>query len=127
MAHVLIVDDEPEYLDELVEALSFRGLSTYSVGRGAEALDLLAREPGIRVVLTDMRMPDMDGVALVEAVHGRFPGRDLRFLMMTGHAADADMERARQKGVLRCFPKPLAFDLLCDALVELGGVADART
>ncbi len=126
MTHVLIVDDEPEYLDELVEALAFRGLSTYAVGRGAEALELLARDPGIRVVLTDMRMPDMDGVALVEAVNGRFPDRDLRFLMMTGHAAEADMERARQKGVLRCFPKPLAFDRLCEALVEFGGVADAR-
>lgn len=126
MNHVLIVDDEPEYLDELVEALAFRGLSTCSVARGAEALDVLARDSDVRVVLTDMRMPDMDGVALVEAVKGRFPSRNLHFLMMTGHAAEADMERARQKGVLRCFPKPLAFDDLCEALVELGGAADAR-
>ncbi|MFG1213663.1 response regulator [Xanthobacter flavus] len=125
MNHVLIVDDEPEYLDELVEALAFRGLSTRSVGRGADALDVLDHDPDIRVVLTDMRMPDMDGVALVETMLGRFPNRDLHFLMMTGHAAEADMARAREVGVLRCFPKPLAFDALCDALVELGGVADA--
>lgn len=124
MTHVLIVDDEPEYLDELIEALAFRGLSTRSVGRGAEAIDVLARDSNIRIVLTDMRMPDMDGVALVETVQGRFPGRDVRFLMMTGHAAEADMERARQKGVLRCFPKPLAFDDLCAALLELGGAGD---
>ena len=127
MNHVLIVDDEPEYLDELVEALAFRGLSTRSVGRGVDALDVLAHDPDIRVVLTDMRMPDMDGVALVETVLGRFPTRDLHFLMMTGHAAEADMARAREVGVLQCFPKPLAFDALCDALVELGGVADAST
>lgn len=127
MNHVLIVDDEPEYLDELVEALAFRGLSTCSVGRGAHALDMLDRDPDIRVVLTDMRMPDMDGVALVEAVQARFPGRDVRFLMMTGHAAEADMAQARAAGVLRCFPKPLAFDALCETLAELGGVADANT
>jgi CheY-like chemotaxis protein len=125
MNHILIVDDESEYLDELVEALGFRGVSTRAVGRGADALDMLARDPDIRVVLTDMRMPDMDGVALVETALGRFPARDLRFLMMTGHAAEADMARAREVGVLRCFPKPLAFDALCEALVDLGGVADA--
>lgn len=125
MNSVLIVDDEPEYLDELVEALAFRGLSTLSVGRGSAAIDVLACDPDIRIVLTDMRMPDMDGVALVEAVKDRFPGRDVRFLMMTGHAAEADLARARAVGVLRCFPKPLAFEELCNALADLGGVAHA--
>lgn len=126
MNRVLIVDDEPEYLDELVEALAFRGVATCPVARGAEAVEALARDPRIRVVLTDMRMPDMDGVALIETIRQRFPGRDVRVLMMTGHAAEADMARARQAGVLRCFPKPLAFDALCDALRELGGVVDVR-
>lgn len=119
MDRVLVVDDEPEYLDELVEALGFRGLRAVSVGRGVEAIDLLRREPAIGIVLTDMRMPDMDGIALIKAVQGAFPGRKIHFLVMTGHAAPSDMAQARDAGVVQCFPKPLAFDDLCEALVRL--------
>lgn len=120
MHRVLVVDDEPEYLDELVEALSFRGLVAISVGRGAEALDLLAREPNIRLVLTDIRMPDMDGVQLIERVHAAFPGRPFHFLVMTGHAAPVDVARATSAGAERCFSKPLAFEDLCDTLAQFG-------
>lgn len=125
MNRVLVVDDEPEYLDELVEALGFEGMSAVSVPRGDLALEVLRADPRIRVVLTDMRMPDMDGVALIEAAKGAFPARSLAFLVMTGHAAEADMARALEAGVVRCFPKPLAFDALCEALVALKDARDA--
>lgn len=121
MHRVLVVDDEPEYLDELVEALSFRGLTAISVGRGADALDVLAQEPKIRMVLTDIRMPDMDGVQLIEQARAAFPGRPIHFLVMTGHAAPVDIARATSAGAERCFPKPLAFEDLCDTLAQYGG------
>lgn len=126
MHQVLVVDDEPEYLDELVEALEFRGLAAISVGRGAGALELLAREPAIRLVLTDIRMPDMDGVQLIEQARVAFPGRRFHFLVMTGHAAPVDIARAMSAGAERCFPKPLAFEELCDTMVELGGAGHAK-
>ncbi|MDI4656003.1 response regulator [Xanthobacter autotrophicus] len=124
MDQLLVIDDEPEYLAELIEALGFRGHATISVGRGAEAIATLRRDPAIRVVLTDMRMPDMDGIALIKAVQDTFPGRKINFLMMTGHAAPGDMAQARAAGVVRCFPKPLAFEDLCAALAELDGGRD---
>ncbi|ABS66364.1 response regulator [Xanthobacter versatilis] len=124
MDQVLVIDDEPEYLDELVEALGFLGHATISVGRGAEAIDTLRRDPAIRVILTDMRMPDMDGITLIKAVQETFPGRKIDFLMMTGHAAPGDIAQALAAGVVRCFRKPLAFEDLCAALVELDGGKD---
>lgn len=119
MGRILVVDDEPEYLDELVEALGFRGISAISVGRGAEAIDTLRREPAITVILTDMRMPDMDGITLIRAVQATFPERKIQFLVMTGHAAPGDLMQALAAGVVRCFSKPLAFDDLYEALVGL--------
>lgn len=116
MSGLLIVDDEPEYLDELVEALALRGVNALSVERGADALELLAQDSGITVILSDMRMPDMDGLALVEAVKTAWPDRAITFFIMTGHATDDDMQKALAKGVTRCFPKPLAFECLCEAL-----------
>lgn len=124
MGRVLIVDDEPDYLDELVEALGFAGLPAGAALRGADALSAVRSDPDISVVLTDIRMPDMDGIALIRALSTSFPERDLAFLVMTGHAADVDLERARAAGAARCFLKPLAFDALCHALVELENESD---
>lgn len=125
MGPVLIVDDEPDYLDELVEALAFCGLSAVAVPRGAQAIEVLAADPAIRIILTDLRMPDMDGMSLIAAVRAAFPVRRLDFLVMTGHAAEADIARALAEGVVRCFSKPLAFDALHEALVDLSGARDA--
>ena len=51
----------------------------------------------------------------------------LDFLMMTGHAAPGDIAQALAAGVVRCFPKPLAFEDLCAALAELDGGKDEGT
>ena len=119
MGALLIVDDEPEYLAELVEALGYHDIRSVAAANGAQALLALRKDPTISLVLTDIRMPDMDGIALVEAARNAFPGRILRFVMMTGHAAPLDLERARAAGVEGCFPKPLVFEDLCAALIAL--------
>lgn len=119
MSHLLIVDDEPEYLAELVEALAFEGIESVSVRSAAAAIAAVASDPEVSMVLTDLRMPDMDGVELIESLKKAFPQRNLAFVVMTGHAAEADMERALKAGARRCFPKPLAFDELRRALLEL--------
>lgn len=116
---LLIVDDEPDYVAELVEALAFSDIMAASVTSGSDALEFLCREPGISIVLTDIRMPDIDGVSMIEAVKAQFPARVLRFVVMTGHAAPADVDRAKAAGAIECFPKPLAFDALHAALVQL--------
>lgn len=119
MSRLLIVDDEPEYLDELVEALAFAGRPAGAMLRGVDALLAVRSDPEISMVLTDIRMPDMDGITLIEALRNAFPERKLTFLVMTGHAAEVDIQRARAAGATYCFPKPLAFDALCAALTEL--------
>lgn len=121
MSALLIVDDEPEYLDELVEALAFHGLSAISTPSGAQALAILRERPEIEVVLTDIRMPDMDGIAFIESAIAHFPARHLQFVVMTGHAAPADIQRAEAVGVTHCFPKPLMFEDLQSVLMDLCG------
>ena len=119
MSHLLIVDDEPEYLDELVEALAFDGIEAISVRNAAAAMEAVKTDPNISIVLTDLRMPEMDGVALILELKEAYPDRKLAFVVMTGHAAEADMARAVKAGAVRCFPKPLAFDALRTKLLEL--------
>lgn len=110
MSPLLIVDDEPEYLDEILEALAYEGMDAISACNGAAAVEMLRKYPDIRVVVTDIRMPEMDGIALVEAARTEFCKRNLNFIVVTGHAAKVDIERAKAAGVRNCLSKPLAVD-----------------
>lgn len=80
---VLFVDDEPSILSalrRLVRPVGYRALLASS---GAEGLALLASEP-VDVVVSDMRMPEMDGAAFLEKVHAGHP--DVGRILLTGYA-----------------------------------------
>jgi CheY-like chemotaxis protein/anti-sigma regulatory factor (Ser/Thr protein kinase) len=120
MAKVLVVDDAPT--DRVLargllerrpgmEALECRtGLSVMDAGDGDEALDLLQREmPDL--VLTDMIMPGMNGLELVETIRTRYPL--LPVILMTAHGSEDIAMQALQKGAASYVPKHnLARDLL---------------
>ncbi|HQS48837.1 MAG: hypothetical protein B7Y12_14950 [Rhizobiales bacterium 24-66-13] len=110
MSHLLIVDDEPEYLDELIEALGFDDLNAHSARSAAQALELVHTHPQINVVLTDIRMPDLDGIRLLNEIQLRYPERAFKFVVMTGHASAEDISRAVNAGVEACLPKPLVME-----------------
>ena len=83
MARILIAEDE-EGLRSLV-ALELDGHDVMTANDGAEALDMLVREKGaFELLLTDIRMPVMDGIALALAAARDHP--DLTILLMTGYA-----------------------------------------
>lgn len=80
---VLCVDDEPNILSSLRRQLRSLGCRILAAGSGAEALELLRHE-SIDVIVSDMRMPQMDGTELLEQVYRGWP-RAVRILL-TGHA-----------------------------------------
>ena len=65
---VLLVEDDDAVRDELTEGLSLRGVDVVSATRAAEAMALLRRDECITVLVTDVRMPDGDGITLAEQV-----------------------------------------------------------
>ena len=83
---VLCVDDEPSILSALRRVLRTEGCRILTAGSGAEALALLEAEP-VDVVVSDMRMPVMDGARLLAEVRARWPGTAR--VLLTGYA---DME-----------------------------------
>ena len=85
MARILIAEDEEPLRGLLVRALAEDGHDVVTTADGAEALDALQRENGrFDLLLTDIMMPVMDGIALALAVARDFP--DLPILLMTGYA-----------------------------------------
>jgi CheY-like chemotaxis protein len=85
MPHILIADDEEAVRGLVARALQMDGHSTVVAQDGAEALEILTREAGaFDLLLTDIKMPLMDGIALALATARDFPR--LTILLMTGFA-----------------------------------------
>jgi two-component system cell cycle response regulator CpdR len=85
MARILIAEDEEGLRSLVARALSQDGHAVVTANDGAEALDLLSREQGaFELLLTDIRMPIMDGIALALAAARDHP--HVAILLMTGYA-----------------------------------------
>lgn len=101
---LLAVDDEPNILATLRRVFRATGWRILTAGHAQEALALLATEP-VDAVLSDMRMPDMNGVQLLERVSQRWP-RTAR-LLLTGQAdLDSTIAAINRGQLLRYIPKP---------------------
>lgn len=101
---VLCVDDETHILSSLRRALRAAGLPALTAGGGEEALAVLAAQP-VAVLISDMRMPGMDGAQLLEQVRLRHP--DTVRVLLTGQADQRDTIAAINRGSLfRYLQKP---------------------
>src|SRR5690242_9519796 len=85
MSRVLIADDEDSMRTLVARAIAMDGHETVTAHDGAEALEILTNEGGgFDLLLTDIQMPIMDGIALALSAARDFP--DLTILLMTGFA-----------------------------------------
>ena len=105
MKKVLIVDDEPVVLFALSETLADRrrGVKVATAANGREAVAILESEK-VDLVVTDLRMPEMDGFELIAWLHGRYP--HLPVIVMTAFRAET---ASRLDGGLELLEKP--FDI----------------
>jgi putative nucleotidyltransferase with HDIG domain len=81
-ANCLIVDDEPSVRRSLVRMLQAQGFTCFEACSGREALGVLERIGDAPLVISDMRMPELDGIGLLEALRHRYP--DTSVIMLTG-------------------------------------------
>jgi len=103
METVLIVDDEKNYPLILGAVLEEEGFETFAANSGAEALEIL-KNTDIDLVLTDMKMPSMDGIELLEKIKTK--DEELPVIMMTAHGTVDKAVEAMQKGAYNYILKP---------------------
>jgi DNA-binding NtrC family response regulator len=114
-ARVLIVDDDPALLQALPEALRIRmaGLTVDVADSGAAALDqITARD--YDAVVTDIKMPGMDGLALLAEIRTRQP--EIPILMITGHGEHELVVNALRSGAYDFIQKPIDRDYFVASL-----------
>lgn len=111
---ILFVDDEPQLLQSIKRQLRKR-FDVFTAEGGQEALQVLKKEGPFAVIVTDMRMPGMDGVQLLDLVKNAWP--DTVRMMLTGNADQETAMEAVNKGqVFRFLNKPCSTPVLVPAL-----------
>jgi two-component system response regulator PilR (NtrC family) len=108
-ARVLIVDDEPSLRDMLRIVLKRDGYDVVTAEGGRAALELLQREP-IDLVLSDIRMDDVNGVEVLKAAKAL--NREIVVFMMTAFASTETAVEAMRLGAVDYFTKPFSMDEL---------------
>jgi CheY-like chemotaxis protein len=116
MKTVLVVDDEPTVRFALAEGLADRrrGIKVATAGSGLEAITVLESER-VDLVLTDLRMPEMDGFELLAHLRRNFAG--LPVIVMT--ALGGSETETRLEGAVECFTKPFNVPVLKAKVREL--------
>lgn len=108
---VLAVDDDPVSLGLLVSLLKSGGHEVLTARDGREALAAYM-EMGAQVIITDWKMPEMDGLMLCQQLRRTGEGRKLYILLLTGHAEEERIVEAFEAGVDDYIVKPFKVELL---------------
>lgn len=112
---VLLIDDEEELVTALVERLGFRSIDAeYALG-GMEALEKM-KTAEFDVVVLDLKLPGMDGVAVLKSIKKKYP--KIPVLMITGHGSVADPNETRPAEAYDFLPKPIDIEDLIDKMKE---------
>lgn len=106
MAHVLVVDDSSIARDFVASYLSRNGFEVTTAADGREGLDRLRQDPGIRLVVSDVNMPNMDGIAMATQVRQELGNRQVRIVMLTTESNAKLRERGKAAGVNGWIVKP---------------------
>jgi DNA-binding NtrC family response regulator len=104
---ILLVDDEEDLRLMLEDVLKVR-FEVLTAVDGLHALAQIAAHPQIELVITDLRMPRMDGIELAAELQSRHP--DLGIIFITAHGTIATAVEALQRGIYDYITKPLPAD-----------------
>ncbi len=112
---LLVVEDEPDLRSALVESLTLLQYDVLEAANGAEALALLQQGTAVDLIISDVMMPKMGGIAFVRALarHNLHPP----VIFITGHPLDVDTESLYEMGVHTVLPKPVQSERLSQTII----------
>ncbi len=116
IAKVMLVDDEVPFVETMTKRLTKRGLDVASAFSGNEALDALAKNQAVEVVILDVKMPGMDGIDTLRELKRRYPLVEV--VMLTGHATVESAIEGMKLGAFDYLMKPCDMDVLMGKVQE---------
>jgi two-component system cell cycle response regulator CpdR len=114
-ARILVAEDNPSVREFVSRSLTGAGYHVTAVADGQQALDVLVNE-SFAVLVTDIVMPNVDGIALALKAVRLFP--DLRIVMISGYAQERMRAHNLDALVHRVIAKPFSIDEICEAVKD---------
>ncbi len=123
MANVLVVDDSSTMREIVASFLSKNGFEVAVATDGRDGLAQLRQDAGIRLVLSDINMPNMDGLTMAEKIRTELGNQEVRIVMLTTEDNVEMRERGRAIGVTGWIVKPFRGDVVLGPLKKLCGIS----
>ncbi|MDZ4787134.1 MAG: response regulator [bacterium] len=105
-SRIMLIDDEPGVIFALKLMLEALGAEVNTFSEGLSALEALKIDSAYDFILCDLRMPEIDGFAVLKAVKNIYPS--LYFILISGHASNEDILKAEALGMDRFLAKPFS-------------------
>ncbi|MBC8083184.1 MAG: response regulator [Hymenobacter sp.] len=118
MAHILIVDDEPNIVMSLEFLMRKNGYVVSIARNGTEALEAVDRAP-VDIVLLDIMMPDVDGYQVCRHIKARPDRAATRIIFLSAKTKEADVQKGYEAGADLYIPKPFSTRQLMVKVREL--------
>ena len=112
MAQVLVVDDSRTMRSVVSSFLSSHGFDVTVASDGREGLIRLREDPAIRLVVSDVNMPNMDGLTMAEKIRTELGNTAVRIVMLTTEANPSLRQRGKELGVTGWIVKPFRGELV---------------
>ncbi len=112
---MMLVDDEERFLSTTKKLLAKKGYDVLTAISGMEALEILKRKI-VHVVILDVKMPGMDGIAVLKEIKKRFPMVEV--IMLTGHATVESAIEGLKSGATDYLMKPTGVEELLEKAME---------
>ena len=106
MAKILVVDDSSTVRDEVAGFLKSGGLDVATAVDGKDGLSKLKADPGIKLVVTDVNMPNMDGLTMAEKIRSELGNISVNIIMLTTESSPTMKERGKAAGIKGWIVKP---------------------
>jgi two-component system chemotaxis response regulator CheY len=119
VAKILVVDDSGTVRDEVAGFLRKNGLDVDTAVDGKDGLAKMKASSGIRLVISDVNMPNMDGLTMVEKIRAELANKTVNIVMLTTESSPAMKDRGRAAGVKGWIVKPFKGDAVLETFRKL--------
>ena len=121
MAQILVVDDSSTVRNEVSDFLKKNGLDVLLAVDGRDGLAKLKGDSGIKLVVSDVNMPNMDGLTMAEKIRGELGNNGVNIIMLTTENSPIMKERGKAAGIKGWIVKPFKGDAVLATFKKLVG------
>lgn len=122
MANVLVVDDSATMREIVAGYLNQNGFQVAVASDGRDGLLQLRSDPGIKLIVSDVNMPNMDGLTMADKIRKELGNKDVRIIMLTTEDNPAMRARGKEVGVTGWIVKPFRGDAVLGPFKKFCGL-----